>query len=271
MNEVDRVEGMNEEGQGVRGKVAIVTGATAGLGRAVALKLARQGAIVVATGRNRSAGDEVVRAIEAAGGRCLFLPADFEDVADTRAMVAKAVSEFGTVDILVASAGAPPAVQGIFADVVPDDIAEQIAKTVRIKLNPVHAVVPYMLARRRGAILFITSEGGRFPTPGQTTVAFHSAGLIMAAKVMAKELSRSLIRVNTLAVTLVEDTPVYERFAGGELNPIRQKVFDRISSQAPFGLAKPENVAEVALFLVSDASSHVTGATLSATGGATYS
>jgi 2-hydroxycyclohexanecarboxyl-CoA dehydrogenase len=271
MTELDQGTGMSAHSEGVRGKVAIVTGATAGLGRAVALKLGRQGALVVATGRNQVAGDEVVGAIKAAGGRALFLPCDIENTADTHAMVAKAVAEFGRVDILVASAGAPPAVQGIFSEIDPSAAAEQIAKTVRIKLNPVHAVVPYMLQRKSGAILFITSEGGRFPTPGQTTVAFHSAGLIMAAKVMAKELSRSLIRVNTLGVTLVEDTPVYERFAGGELTPIRQKVFDRISSQAPFGLAKPENVADVATFLVSDASSHVTGATLSATGGATYS
>lgn len=262
---------MSAQRDSMRDKVAIVTGATAGLGRAVALKLADQGALVVATGRNRRAGDELVRAIEVAGGRALFLHADLENATDTREMVAKAASGFGAVDILVASAGAPPAVQGLFADIDPDAVAEQIAKTVRIKLNPAHAVVPYMLARKRGVILFITSEGGRFPTPGQTTVAFHSAGLIMAAKVMAKELSRSLIRVNTLGVTLVEDTPVYARFAGGELTPIRKKVFDRIASQAPFGLAKPENVADVAAFLVSDASSHVTGATLSATGGATYS
>lgn len=252
-------------------KIAIVTGATAGLGRAVALKLAKQGVCVVATGRNKNAGDELVREIESAGGVALFLPADLESAADTREMVASVIAKFGAVDILVASAGAPPAVQGIFADVDPSAIAEQIATTVRIKLNPVHAVVPYMIERQRGAILFITSEGGRFPTPGQTTVAFHSAGLIMAAKVIAKELARSQIRVNTLGVTLVEDTPIYERFAGGHLTPIRQKVFDRISSQAPFGLAKPENVADVAAFLVSDASSHVTGATLSATGGATYS
>ncbi|HSW16497.1 MAG TPA: SDR family NAD(P)-dependent oxidoreductase [Ramlibacter sp.] len=261
----------NEQTEGMRGKVAIVTGATAGLGRAVALKLGRQGARVVATGRNAAAGAQLVSEIEGAGGRAIFLPCDVEDAAQTRAMVASAVAQFGGVDILVASAGAPPAVQGIFAEIDPGEAAEQIAKTVRIKLNPTHAVVPYMLERRSGAILFITSEGGRFPTPGQTTVAFHSAGLIMAAKVMAKELSRSLIRVNVLGVTLVEDTPVYERFAGGELTPIRQKVFDRISSQAPFGLARPENVADVAAFLVSDAASHITGATLSATGGATYS
>src|SRR5947209_8287889 len=150
---------MSAQGSGLLGKVAIVTGATAGLGRAVALKLAEQGALVVATGRNRSAGDEVVRAIESAGGRALFLPADIENAVDTREMVAKAAAAFGAVDILIASAGAPPAAQGIFADIDPNAVAEQIAKTVRIKLNPAHAVVPYMVERKRGAILFITSEG----------------------------------------------------------------------------------------------------------------
>ena len=256
---------------GLRGKVAIVTGATAGLGHAVALKLAAAGADVVATGRNKAAGEELVRAIATAGGRALFIAADIEDGAQAAHMVNQAIAHFGCVDIMVASAGAPPGAQGIFGKVDPNAVAEQVARTIRIKLNPVHAVVPHMLERRCGAILFITSEGGRFPTPGQTTVALHSAGLVMASKVMAKELSRSLVRVNTLCVTLVEDTPIYERFAGGDMHPIRMKVFEKISSQAPFGLAKPENVAEVAAFLVSDASSHVTGATLSATGGATYS
>ena len=213
----------------------------------------------------------MVSDIEQAGGRAMFLPADAESASGTREMVAKAIAAFGRVDILVASAGAPTAAQGIFSEIDPDEVALQIARTVRIKLNPARAVVPHMIERRSGVILFFTSEGGRFPTPGQTTVAFHSAGLIMAAKVMAKELSRSLVRVNTLGVTLVENTPVHERFIGGQMTPIRQKVFDRIAGQAPFGLAKPEQIAEVAAFLVSEASSHVTGATLSATGGATYS
>ncbi len=271
MNQSHGGSQQGEQAAGVRGKVAIVTGATVGLGRAVALRLAQQGAKVVVTGRNRSAGEEVVRQIEAAGGQAVFLPADIEKLQEAREMVAQAHARFGAVDILVASAGAASAAQGIFTEIDPNAVAEQIAKTVRIKLNPVHAAVPYMVAQKRGAILFLTSEGGRFPTPGQTTVSFHSAGLIMAAKVMAKELSRSLIRVNTLSVTIVQDTPVYERFVGGELTPLRQKVFERISAQAPFGLANADNVADVAAFLVSDASSHVTGATLSATGGATYS
>jgi len=252
-------------------KVAIVTGATAGLGKSIAIQLAKEGTLVVATGRNQNAGEALVASIRSSGGAGTFVAADIEDTAQATGLVKRAIEEFGRVDIMVASAGSPAAAQGIIGQVEPNAIAEQIAKTVRIKLNPVHAVVPHMIERKGGAILFVTSEGGRFPTPGQTTVALHSGGLIMAAKVMAKELSRAHVRVNTLCVTLVEDTPVYERFASGQLTPIRQKVFDKIASQAPFGLAKPDEVAAVAAFLVSDASSHVTGATLSATGGATYS
>jgi len=256
---------------GFQGKVAVVTGATAGLGRAIAIKLAAEGASVVGTARSQAAGDELVRAIEATGGRALFVAADMEDAAQSRNVVDKAIAHFGQVDIMVASAGAQSQAQGYFGKVEPEAVALQVARTIRVKFNPVHAVVPHMIARRSGAILFITSEGGRFPTPGQTTVAFHSAGLIMAAKVMAKELSRSLIRVNTLGVTIVSDTPVYERFKSGNADPVRQGVYAKIEAQAPFGLANPQNVADVAAFLVSDASSHVTGATLSATGGATYS
>lgn len=262
---------MKEQSENQQRKVAIVTGATAGLGKGIAIRLAQEGVFVVATGRNHAAGEALIGSIQSAGGQGTFLAADIEDTAQASGLVKRTIEEFGRVDILVASAGAPPAAQGVIGQVEPNTIAEQIARTVRIKLNPVHAVVPHMIERKSGAILFVTSEGGRFPTPGQTTVALHSGGLIMAAKVMAKELSRSLVRVNTLCVTLVEDTPVYERFADGQLTPIRQKVFDKIASQAPFGLAKPDEIASVAAFLVSEASSHVTGATLSATGGATYS
>ncbi|RDK06527.1 SDR family NAD(P)-dependent oxidoreductase [Cupriavidus lacunae] len=262
---------MKEQSEKPQRKVAIVTGATAGLGKAIAIRLAQEGVFVVVTGRNQAAGEALVASIHSSGGQGAFLAADIEDTAGATALVKWAIEEFGQVDILVASAGAPPAAQGVIGQVAPNAIADQIAKTARIKLNPVHAVVPHMTERESGSILFVTSEGGRFPTPGQTTVALHSGGLIMAAKVMAKELSRSHVRVNTLCVTLVEDTPVYERFAGGQLTPIRQKVFDKIASKAPFGLAKPDDVAAVAAFLVSDAASHITGATLSATGGQTYS
>ena len=117
--------------------------------------------------------------------------------------------------------------------------------------------------------VFITSEGGRFPTPGQTTTSLMAGGLIMMTKVVAKELSRSRIRVNTVAVTLVEDTPSWDQFKSGE--SARMSVYGKIQKRAPFGLAKPADIAEVAAFLVSDSAAFVTGATISPTGGMTYS
>lgn len=257
--------------KGLAGKVAIVTGATAGLGRAVALRLAEERACLVLVGRNAQAGEALAREIEGMGAQALFTAADLEDAASTNAMAACAAARFGGIDIVVASAGASSVARGIFAEVEPEAVAQQVARTIRMKLNPVHAALPHLKARGGGAVLFITSEGGRFPTPGQTAVAFHSGGLIMASKVIAKELSRDLIRVNTLCVTLVRDTPAYERFSSGEAPAIRQKVYGRIEAQAPFGLALPHQIAGTAAWLVSDDASHVTGATLSATGGATYS
>lgn len=251
-------------------KVAIVTGATSGLGRCIAMKLGFEGAKVVLTGRNQAAGEDVLGRIRESGGTAIFVQADLQDAEQARVLVQQALAQFGKVDVLVASAGAAPAAQGLFSKVEPQAVADQVARTILIKLNPAHAVVPHMIERNRGAILFLTSEGGRIPTPGQTATSFHSAGLIMASKVMAKELSRSKIRVNTLAVTLVEGTPVHDRFERGEMPEIRLKVFRKIQQQAPLGLAKAQDIAEVAAFLVSDSAAYITGATLSATGGATF-
>lgn len=251
-------------------RVALVTGATAGIGRAVALRLAQDGAAVVLTGRDASAGTQLESQISSLGGRARFFALDLENGEDCRAKATEAAGHFGGLDIVVASAGASSAARGLFSEIDPEAVAQQVARTVRIKLNPVHAALPHLMARGGGAVLFITSEGGRVPTPGQTAVAYHSAGLIGAARVMAKELSRHHIRVNTLCITLVRDTPIHERYAQGGSSSIRQKVYDRIASQAPFGLASPEEIASTAAFLVSSDAGHVTGATLSATGGASF-
>ncbi len=257
----------------VNGKrsVAVVTGSTSGLGKSVALRLAADGIQLIVTGRNEEAGAKLARQIADGGGSVKFVAADIEDVSQAKTLVDEAVRHFGSIDILVASAGAKSAAQGIFGEVDTKTIADQVARTILIKLNPVHAAVPYMIEQRRGAVLFITSEGGRFPTPGQTTVSFHSGGLIMAARVMAKELSRHRIRVNTLAVTLVENTPIWQRFSDGETPQIRSSVYGKIAANAPFGLAQPEDIANVAAFLVSEEAGFITGATVSATGGMTFS
>lgn len=250
-------------------KVAVVTGATKGLGRAIALELARRGTSVVASGRDAGAGEELVEQIAAAGGAAIFVPADLESPAETDALAQKAVERFGGIDIVVASAGLHPAAQGFFGTFDLAEAGVQVSRTLQVKLNPVRSCLPHMTARRAGSVLFVTSEGGRFPTPGQTAVALHSGGLIHAARVLAREFSRHRIRVNTLCVTIVGDTPTWDRFSGGEMTEQRQKMFGKITAKAPFGIAQPGDVATVAAFLVSDEAGFVTGATVSATGGLT--
>lgn len=250
-------------------KVAVVTGATRGLGRAIAVELGRQGVEIVASGRDAEAGYDVVDQIARSGGRAIFVPADLENKGETDSLATAAVARFGRIDIVVASAGLNPAAQGYFEGVDLAEAGVQVSRTIQVKLNPVQSCLPHLIAGGAGSILFVTSEGGRFPTPGQLTVGLHSGGLIQASGVLAKELSRHKIRVNTLCVSLVEDTPTWERFTGGEMTEQRQRMFGKITEKAPLGIAHAADVGEVATFLVSDEARFITGATISATGGLT--
>lgn len=244
-----------------------MTGATRGLGRAIALELGQRGVRVVASGRDPEAGRAVVDEIIQAGGSAIFVPADLESPAETDNLAKRAIEQFGRIDIVVASAGLHPAGQGFFGTFDLAEAATQVSRTIQVKLNPVQSCLPYMIENGSGSVLFVTSEGGSYPTPGQTTVALHSGGLIQASKVLAKELSRHKIRVNTLCVTIVEDTPTWDRFAGGEMTEQRQRMFGKITAKAPFGIAHPDDIASVAAFLVSDDAGFVTGSTINATGG----
>jgi len=262
--------------RGVKDKVVIITGGTGGIGKATAMRLASAGARVVVNGRTPASGAAVVDAIKKGGGDALFVGGDVQSFDDMKALAGRVIDRYGRIDGLVASAGGfsileeqPKRAAGFFQTLDPADVAATLARGTLAKLNPARAVSDHMVARGVGSIVFITSEGGRFPTPGQTTTSLMAGGLIMMTKVVAKELSRSKVRVNTVAVTLVEDTPSWDIFTSGD--SVRSSVYSKIAARAPFGLAKPDNIAEVAVFLVSDSAGFMTGATLSPTGGMTFS
>lgn len=260
----------------LRGRVAIVTGGTGGLGKGIAVKLAMKGAKVVVCGRSADKGDAVVREIRERGGDVEFVAGDVLDADDMAELAARTIAIHGQVDICIASGGGSHysrpgdgiRAMGYFHEIVPADVADLVAKATLAKITPVRAVVDHMIARRSGSILFVTSEGGRFPTPGQTAVSLYAGGLIALAKVIAKELSRHNIRVNTIAVTLVKDTPSWDYAFD---NPDQDPVIQKIIAKAPFGLATPADIADVAAFLVSDGARFITGSTISPTGGLTYS
>jgi 2-hydroxycyclohexanecarboxyl-CoA dehydrogenase len=266
--------------EGLQDKVAIVTGSSGGIGMGIALKLAECGTKVVINGRTAETGEAVAKRIRDRGGEARFIPGDVRARAHMEHLVGETLRAYGRIDAMVASSGGWAVGEdrprgkffGPFADLDIGEAAEFVRVATLAKLMPVHAVVPHMIARNGGSILFVTSEGGRFPTPGQTAIATSAAGLIMATKVIAKELSRHRIRVNCIAVTVVEETPTWDWLNGrGAPADDRQRRYARVRERAPFGLAKPHDIGSIAAFHVSDGAQFITGTTVSPTGGLTYS
>ncbi len=266
--------------EGLAGSVAVVTGANSGIGQGIAFKLAALGASVVLNGRDEAKGQALVSQLRSAGHDADFVAGDVRSRDDMARLVQSTLDRHERIDCMVSSAGAWPSgrdrPEGNFYAPFPqldiEDVAAFVGGVTQGKLMPVHAVVPHMIARRRGSIVFITSEGGRFPTPGQTAIAAQAAGLIMATKVIAKELAQHQVRVNCIAVSVIEDTAVGEQVEGSDTRrDERARRYAKVRERAPFGLARTSDIASVAAFLLSDDARFITGATLSPTGGLTYS
>ncbi|AJG22416.1 SDR family NAD(P)-dependent oxidoreductase [Cupriavidus basilensis] len=261
----------------LEGKVAIVTGGTGGIGRGVALQLAARGALVVISGRSASKADAVLAELREAGGQGDFIAGDVRVKADMDALAAEAARRHGGIDIVVANAGGNddearrPDVRGPFGDIDLARVCAVVAENTAAKLLPVQSALPFMRKCGGGAVVFVTSEGGRVPTPTQTAVATFAGGLISASKVLSKELARDLIRVNCVCVTVVRDSPswkaAFERTDG--VSDRHRKQYEKIIASSPLGVASPEDIGQVVAFLASDESRYLTGATVSPTGGLT--
>ncbi|MFF1736575.1 SDR family NAD(P)-dependent oxidoreductase [Streptomyces sp. NPDC058247] len=258
----------------------MVTGATGGIGKGVALRLAARGATVVVNGRNEQKAAQVLAEIHDLGGRGRFIAGDVRSVSDMEKVTAEAARAYGGVDIVVPSAGGnddearSPAVRGRFTDIDLSRVTDFVGQAVAAKLLVVQAAVPYMQERGGGSVVFVTSEGGRTPTPGQTAIATFSGGLIMASKVLSKELARHQIRVNCVCVTVVRDSPSWEAAFAREngvsgVSEHHRKQYQKISDRSPFGVAAPQDIGNVVAFLASDDAHYLTGATISPTGGLT--
>jgi len=259
----------------LRGKVAIVTGGTAGIGKAIALRLASLGASTVICGRDSTRGEAVAAEIRRLGNGATFLPANVLEWDEMTAFVQQVLALEGKIDICVLSGGGShyPAKDqrrkslGYFQEIVPMEVGKVVLEAALSKITPARAVIGHMIERRSGSILFVTSEGGRTPTPTQTAVSFHAGGVMAMSRVIAKEMARFGIRVNTLAISLVKDTPSWTyAFEAGE----DASIYEKLRSKAPFGLASPEDIASIAAFLVADESRFITGSVVSATGGITF-
>jgi NAD(P)-dependent dehydrogenase (short-subunit alcohol dehydrogenase family) len=231
---------------------ALVTGATAGLGREIALRLARDGMRVIVVGRDATRGAAVVEQIEAAGGRAVFIATDLSDPA----AIDRLAFEAGDIDVLVNNAGF--SIWGPTEKTTVDDFDAMFADNVRAPYLLVGAFAPAMAAKGSGSIINISSMAGRIGLPNGAAYGATKAALASLAQSWTAEYSPRGVRVNAVAAG-----PIHTR-------PEARQLFDSLGeTTALHRAAEPSEIAEVVAFLASSRASYVTGAIVAADGGRT--
>jgi len=249
----------------LEGKVAIVTGGGKGIGRAISLAFAREGADVVVAARNDSALKEVVAEIEAMGKKSLVVVTDLTDPEQPLAMVDRTLEEFGKVDVLVNNSG----IEGPIVDVADMDLEgwnETLAVNITgAMLAAKHVLKKSMVPRRSGAIINISSVSGRRGFAMRSPYCSSKWGLIALTQSLALEVGRSGIRVNCIAPGLVEGERIDRvlRAMSRNLGVTYEQAVENSNARTALGrMVKPEEVAWLAVFLASEWSSGITGQTI---------
>jgi NAD(P)-dependent dehydrogenase (short-subunit alcohol dehydrogenase family) len=234
------------------GSTALVTGATSGIGREIALELAQRGAEIMVHGRSAERGAKTVRDIENAGGRARFVAADLNDANDVRRLV----TEAGPVDILINNAGIYKF--GATPDVDDATFDEHVNVNLRAPYILVQQLVPGMVARGGGAVVNVSTLAASVPTTGAGIYGATKAGLEQLTRVWADEFGRSGVRVNAVAAGPT-DTPGVAVMRG---------VLDAVAATTTLNRpAEASEIANAVVFLSSADASYVNGAVLHATGG----
>ena len=248
------------------GKVAIVTGAAQGIGRACAERLAKEGAKVILTDINAEAGQRVARAIAAAGGTARFAPCDVAKEADVNAAIATALEAHGRIDVVVNNAGilddAP------FLDLPVAEFDRILGVNLRGAFLMGQAAARQMVkqgppagASQAGAIVNMSSINERFALPDHVAYSISKGGISQLTKAMAIALAPHGIRVNAVGPGTIE-TPLLD-------GVIKDKAFrEKVLSRTPIGrFGQPREIAAIVAWLASEEASYVTGTTIFADGG----
>jgi 2-hydroxycyclohexanecarboxyl-CoA dehydrogenase len=239
-------------------KIAIVTGAGQGIGRAIADKLAAEGATVVVTDLDEASAKQTAAGLPGA----VAIRADVTDRQDVQAAVDRVMQQFGRVDVLVNNAGWDKA--SPFVDSDPADWDRAIAVNLYGVLHTCKAVLPIMAGQGGGAVVNLGSDAGRVGSSGEAVYSAAKGGVIAFTKSLAREMARHQVRVNCVCPGPT-DTALFASFAGPKLR-------EALTKAIPFRrLGQPADVANVVAFLASDEAAFVTGQTLSVSGGLTMS
>jgi len=244
-------------------KVAVVTGAASGIGRGTALCVAREGAAVVAADLNSQGGEQVIGEIAAAGGRAVFQHTDVSSEPDIKALVDRAVSEYGRLDIMYNNAGLPGAV-GPIEKLNADDWDKTIAMLLRaVFLGIKHAVEP-MRKAGGGSIISTSSIASFLPSPYGAAYAAAKGAVISLTRTAALQLGPDRIRVNCICPGAI-NTPIWGADPRFSDPAAVAQLLDHVQTIPRVG--RPEDIASMVLFLASDESEWVTGQAMIVDGG----
>ena len=236
-------------------RIALVTGASRGIGRAIALRLARDGYRIWATyASNSEAAESLCKEIEAGGGSAIAIGFDVADFKASAAALEPLVESEGVPDVVVSNAGITR--DGLMAMMSDEEWSSVIGTNLGGFFNVVRPLLKQMLRRRSGRIIGVSSLSGQAGNPGQVNYSASKAGLIGAAKALAKEIAKRGITVNVVAPGFIET------------DMVKELPKDELAKMIPLGrFGTPEEIASAVSFLASDEAGYITGQVLAVNGG----
>ena len=239
-------------------QVALVTGASRGIGRAIAMELAKEGwAVGVNYLQRQDAAEELVQQLQSEGYEAMAVQADVSDRQSVNAMVSAVESAFGPIELLVNNAGI--AEQGLFQDMTDEMWNRYMGVNLGGARNTIQAVLPHMLHEKRGCIVNISSIWGLRGASCEVTYSCTKAALIALTRSLALELAPSRIRVNCVAPGVINTDMV---------QALGEETIHTLTEQTPIGrLGTPEDIAHAVAFFASEKASFITGQVLTADGG----
>lgn len=248
------------------GRSAVITGASSGIGRASALRFAREGARLLLASHQDVPSRELVREIEAGGGTAAFEHTDVSHRAETERAIDACVARYGGIDILFCNAGVT--LPKLLTDSSDDEIEHVLSVNLMALLHAARYAIPLMLAQPRGGtILFTASKTGLVAQTDSPVYCASKGAVVMLARALALDYATRGIRVNALCPGII-DTPMLQEFAATRSDPAAAwQSYERAQPMGRLGTA--EECADAALWLVSDEASFITGVALPVDGGFT--
>lgn len=242
----------------LQGKTAVITGGTSGIGKATALRFAKEGANVIVWARNKEKGEAFIADAKAQGLNMTFMPVDVSNFSDVEAAAAK-VKDMGGCDVLINNAGITN--DSTLKKMTPEIWQSVIDINLTGTFNCVKCLSPMMLEKGWGRIVNVSSVVGLYGNFGQTNYVATKAGIIGMTKTLGRELGRKGVTVNAVAPGFIATDMVAK---------MPKEVLDCMIAKVPVGrLGTPEDIAAMFVFLASDESAYVNGATFSVDGGMT--